>query len=43
MKPDWRTVRDHLSKEGRISKEDLIHLINDTNKVFKQEGNLLQL
>jgi len=42
-KPDWRLIRDHLQKEGRIAKEDLIKLINDTNKIFKNEGNLLYL
>jgi len=42
-KPDWRLIKDHLQKEGRIAKEDLIKLINDTNKIFKNEGNLLYL
>jgi len=42
-KPDWRLIRDHLQKEGRIAKEDLIKLINDVNKIFKNEGNLLYL
>lgn len=42
-KPDWKLMRDHLSKEGRIDKEDLLKLINDTNRVFKNEGNLLAL
>jgi len=42
-KPDWRLIKDHLHKEGRIAKEDLIKLINDANKIFKNEGNLLYL
>jgi len=42
-KPDWKTLRDHLQKEGRITKEDLIKLINDCNKILKNEGNLLHL
>jgi len=40
-KPDWKVIRDHLQKEGRIDKEDLVKLINDANKMFKNEGNLL--
>ena len=35
-KPDWKLVRDHLAKEGRIWKEDFIKLINDANKVFSK-------
>src|SRR5690349_15906604 len=42
-KPDWRVIRDHLQKEGRIAKEDLVKLVNDTNKLFKSEGNLIYL
>jgi len=42
-KPDWKVIRDHLQKEGRIAKEDLIKLVNDANKLFKSEGNLLYL
>ena len=33
-KPDWKLVRDHLQKEGRILKEDVIHLIAETSKVL---------
>lgn len=42
-KPDWKLLKDHLSKEGRITKEDLLKLISDANKIFKSEGNLIQL
>jgi len=42
-KPDWKAVRDHLQKEGRIAKEDLVKLVNDANKLFRNEGNLLYL
>ena len=33
-KPDWKLVRDHLQKEGRIAKEDVIYLIAETSKVI---------
>jgi len=42
-KPDWKLIKDHLQKEGRIAKEDIIKLINDANKLFKNEGNLIYL
>jgi len=42
-KPDWRTIRDHLYKEGRIAKEDLIQLVQSVNKILRNEGNLLYL
>lgn len=34
-KPDWKCLRDHLAKEGRIDKEDFVKLINDTNKILE--------
>nr|CAI44590.1 calcineurin-A2-2 [Paramecium tetraurelia] len=42
-KPDWRILQDHLSKEGRIAKEDLIKLVTECNKILKNEGNLIYL
>jgi serine/threonine-protein phosphatase 2B catalytic subunit len=42
-KPDWKLIRDHLQKEGRIAKEELVKLVTDTNKIFKNEGNLIYL
>lgn len=33
-KPDWKLVREHLQKEGRINKKDVIHLITETSKVL---------
>jgi len=31
-KPDWKIIRDHLSKEGRVGKDEFIKLINDCSK-----------
>jgi serine/threonine-protein phosphatase 2B catalytic subunit len=42
-KPDWIAIRDHLQKEGIIAKDDLIKLIKDAEKLFRNEGNLLYL
>jgi serine/threonine-protein phosphatase 2B catalytic subunit len=36
-KPDWKLLRDHLSKEGRIWKEDFIKLIQDMNKLLSKK------
>ena len=33
-KPDWRLIKDHLQKEGRIEKQHLIKLIIDCNKIM---------
>ncbi|KAM3137460.1 Serine/threonine-protein phosphatase 2B catalytic subunit alpha [Paramecium bursaria] len=42
-KPDWKLIKDHLHKEGRIAKEDLFKLVAECNKLLKNEGNLLYL
>jgi serine/threonine-protein phosphatase 2B catalytic subunit len=42
-KPDWRLLRTHLAAEGRVSKPDLILLIELTISVFKSEPNLLSV
>ena len=33
-KPDWKLLRTHLQKEGRIYKDDLIRIVNETNKLL---------
>ena len=33
-KPDWKQLKDHLYREGRLAKEDVIRLVNDANKVL---------
>jgi serine/threonine-protein phosphatase 2B catalytic subunit len=51
-KPDWKLLKDHLSKEGRITKADLFRLVSECNKILSSliiynsqetEGNLLSL
>jgi len=36
-KPDWKVIRDHLHKEGRISKENLIQLIDECNRILSKQ------
>lgn len=41
--PDWKALRDHLNKEGRLSKESCHQILNDTLSMLKKEPNLLKL
>lgn len=41
--PDWKALRDHLNKEGRVSKESCHQILNDTLSMLKKEPNLLKL
>lgn len=41
--PDWKLLRNHLHREGRVDKKDLIKVIEATNKILKGEGNLIYL
>lgn len=41
--PNWRELRDHLQKEGRISKENCMRIISQTALLITQEPNLLEL
>ena len=34
VKPDWKLIRDHLHKEGRIAKPELFKLIQEMNKIL---------
>ncbi|CAD8124068.1 unnamed protein product [Paramecium sonneborni] len=42
-KPDWKLLKDHLQREGRIAKEELFKLVADCNKLLKNEGNVIYL
>ena len=42
-KPNWRLLKDHLLKEGRIEKSDLILLIEQAMGIFRRERNMLEL
>jgi hypothetical protein len=33
--PDWKLLRGHLQREGRLKKEDFIKIIDETNKIFR--------
>ena len=42
-KPDWRLLKDHLHKEGRVSKDVCHKVLRDTLALFKKEPNLMKL
>ena len=35
-KPDWKLLRDHLHKEGRLTRDDCVKIITDTTNVFSR-------
>lgn len=41
--PDWRVLRDHLSREGRLEKKHVLKIINDTATLLKTEPNLVKV
>lgn len=34
--PDWQALRDHLNREGRVSKEHCHKILNDTMEIFSK-------
>lgn len=41
--PDIQVLKNHLKKEGRVSKQDLLQIFNQVIEVFRKEKNLLEL
>ena len=41
--PDTQALKNHLKKEGKISKADLLIIFNQVAEVFRKERNLLEL
>eukprot|EP00347_Sterkiella_histriomuscorum_P020975 403335741 len=39
--PDWIALKEHLLKEGRMHKKDLIQMIRDVTEIMKKEPNVL--
>ncbi|KAH7647813.1 phosphatase 2B catalytic subunit [Cryptosporidium bovis] len=42
-KPDWRTLKSHLLREGRVQKEHLLEIIRRTSEITANESNMLRL
>ena len=41
--PDWKVLRDHLTREGKLEKADLLELINLFQAQIKSEPNILKI
>ena len=41
--PDWRVLRDHLTREGKLSKPDILELLSLFQAQIKAEPNILKL
>ena len=41
--PDWKALQSHLIKEGRLSKPDIIEIINLFKKIVKNEPNIVKI
>ena len=41
--PDWKALKSHLTKEGRLSKPDVIELTNLFRDIIKNEPNIVKL
>lgn len=41
--PDWEMVRDHLKKEGKLSKEQVVRMGEMVLEIAKKEPNLINI
>lgn len=41
--PDWKVLRDHLSREGKLSKQDLLEIISMFISIVKAEPNIVKI
>jgi len=41
--PDWKLLKSHLTKEGHLSKPDIIELTNLFKNIIKNEPNIVKL
>ena len=41
--PDWKVLKDFMTREGKISKDQMMRLLNQTLEMFKKESNLVQI
>lgn len=41
--PNWKKLRDHLKREGKLLKTDIFKIIKLVSDLFKKEGNLVHV
>ena len=39
--PDWRVLNTHITKEGRISKEDFVTIITETTEIMSKNNSVI--
>lgn len=40
-KPDWKLIKEHLEREGRIAKKEVIKLVGMANKIFSKQSFII--
>jgi len=41
--PNWETIREHVRKEGKISKDNMVKLIGLATDIIKKEPNVVYM
>lgn len=41
--PNWKTVRDHLKRDGRLLKKDIVKIVRLATDILKAEPNLISI
>lgn len=41
--PKYKVIKDHLLKEGKFKKEDLLKLVNQATTLLSKEGNIIKI
>ncbi len=41
--PNWKLLREHLKREGKLHKTDMMKIIKYSQEILKKEGNLIQV
>ena len=41
--PDWKLLQSHLTKEGKLDKDDILHLIDLFKSIISKESNLVSM
>lgn len=39
--PNWKILRNHMKREGKLLKKDIAKIIEVALEIFKREGNLI--
>ena len=39
--PDWKLLKDFMTREGKLTKEQIIRLLKQALEMFKKEPNLV--